>query len=79
MYNNSLKTSAGLMILISFDTMQKYNQTALTYVPPHAKTNKMTCAPSEDADQPDHPPSLIGVFGVRIKKRLAFNYLLSAQ
>ena len=44
------------MILTSFDTIQKYNQTALTYEPPHAKTNKMTCAPSKDADQPDHPP-----------------------
>ena len=57
------------MILTSFDTIQKYNQTALTYVPPHAKTNKMTCAPNEDADQPGHPPSLIGVFAVRMKKR----------
>ena len=29
--------------------------------PPHDKTNKMTCAPSEDSDQ----PSLIRVFTVR--------------
>ena len=28
----------------------------------HYKTNKMTCAPSEDSDQPGHPPSLIRVF-----------------
>ena len=27
--------------------------------PPHDKTNKMTCAPSEASDQPGHPPSLI--------------------
>ena len=27
--------------------------------PPHDKTNKMTCAPSEDSDQPGRPPSLI--------------------
>ena len=26
------------------------------------KTNKMTCAPTEDANQPDHQPSLIRVF-----------------
>ena len=26
--------------------------------PQHDKTNKMTCAPSEDSDQPGHPPSL---------------------
>ena len=28
-----------------------------TYEPQHYKTNKMTCAPSEDLDQPGHPPS----------------------
>ena len=32
------------------------------------KTNKMACAPSEDSDQPEHPPSLIRVFAVRMKK-----------
>ena len=32
--------------------------------PPHDKTNKMTCAPSEDSDQPGHPPSLIRVFAL---------------
>ena len=47
------------MILSSFDTIQKYNQTALTYE--HAKTKKMTRAPSEDADQLGHPPSLISL------------------
>ena len=36
--------------------------------PPHDKTNKMICAPSEDSDQPGHPPSLIRVFAVRTKK-----------
>ena len=30
------------------------------------KTNKMACAPSEDSDQPEHPPSLIRVFAVRL-------------
>ena len=29
------------------------------------KTNKMTCAPSEDSDQPGHPPRLIWVFAGR--------------
>ena len=33
--------------------------------PPHDKSNKMACAPSEDSDQPGHPPSLIIVFAVR--------------
>ena len=31
------------------------------YEPPHDKTNKMASAPSEDADQPGHPPSLISL------------------
>ena len=29
------------------------------YEPPHDKINKIACAPSEDSDQPGHPPSLI--------------------
>ena len=29
------------------------------YELPHDKTNKMASAPSEDSDQPRHPPSLI--------------------
>ena len=28
-----------------------------TYEPQHYKTNKLTCAPSVDSDQPGHPPS----------------------
>ena len=36
-----------------------------TVQPAHDKTNKMVCAPSEDSDQPGHPPSLIRVFAVR--------------
>ena len=45
----------------------------------HDKTNKMTCAPSEDSDQPGHPPSLIRVFTVCMKKAWILNYLLNAQ
>ena len=32
--------------------------------PQHDKTNKLTCALSEDLDQPGHSPSLIRVFAV---------------
>ena len=35
------------------------------YEPPHDKTNIMTCAPSEDSDQPGYLPSLVRVFTVR--------------
>ena len=36
-------------------------------------------APSKDSDQPGHPPSLIGVFPVRMKKAWVLSYPLSAQ
>ena len=47
--------------------------------PPHDKTNKMACAPSENSDQPGHSPSLIRVFVVPMKKAWIFSYPLSAQ
>ena len=50
-----------------------------SYEPPRDKTNKMTCAPSEDSDQPGHPPSLIRVFAVHMKKAWVLRYLLRAQ
>ena len=37
------------------------------------------CAPSEDSDQPGHPPSLIRVFAVRMKKPWVLSYQLSTQ
>ena len=45
--------------------------------PPHDKTNKVACAPREDSDQPGHPPSLIRVFAVCLKKHWALSYPLS--
>ena len=37
------------------------------------------CAPSEHSDQPGHPPSLIRVFAVCIRKHWVLSYPLSAQ
>ena len=37
------------------------------------------CAPNEDSDQPGHPPSLIRVFAIRMKKASVLSYPLSAQ
>ena len=37
------------------------------------------CAPSENSDQPGHPPSLIRDFAVRMKKAWVLSYPLSAQ
>ena len=52
---------------------------SLLYEPAHDETNKMTCAPSVDSDQPGHPSSLIRVFAVRLKKHWVLSYPLSAQ
>ena len=64
----------------------KYNRVALRmkssmviYEPHRDKTNKMACAPSKDLYQPGHPPSLIRVFAVRLKKARTLSYQLSAQ
>ena len=42
------------------------------------QNQKCGCAPREDSDQPGHPPSLIRVFAVRMKKAW-LSYPLSAQ
>ena len=42
--------------------------------PPHDKTNKVACAPSEDSDQPGHSPRLIRVIAVRMKKAWVLSY-----
>ena len=39
----------------------------------------LVCVPIEDSDQSGHPPSLIRVFAVRMKKAWALSYPLSAQ
>ena len=47
--------------------------------PPHYKTNEMAYTPSEDSDQPEHPPSLIRVFAVPMKKTWVLSHPLSAS
>ena len=49
------------------------------YEPVHHKTNKLVCVPSQDSDQPDHPPSLISLPTVSLKEAWALNYLLSTM
>ena len=44
-----------------------------------AKTYKMTCAPIEDSDQPGHPPCLIRVFAVHMKKVGVLSYPFCVQ
>ena len=55
----SVAEQAGLSLNWSQTPKTGFIVTWLLYEPPHDKTNKMTCAPSEDSDQPGHPPSLI--------------------
>ena len=43
------------------------------------RNQQSECAPSEDSDQPGHPPSLIRVFAVRMKKPWVLSLPLSAQ
>ena len=50
-------------IFSSFSYFSDYFQTLL-HEPRYNKTNKV-CVPSEDSDQPGHPPSLTRVFAVR--------------
>ena len=49
------------------------------YELPRDKANKMACVPSKDSDQPGHPPSLIKVVTVHMKKPWALSYPLSTS
>ena len=55
------------------DSRKKY------FEPPHDKTNKMTFVPSENSDQPGHPPSLIKVFAVRAVGSLGPSFASGGQ
>ena len=68
-----------VFLLRRLDPLLYVETPSLKFEPPHDKTNKMACAPSEDSDQPGHLPSLIRVFVVRMKKAWFLSYLLSAQ
>ena len=63
----------------------QHRQTSFFYLTSLASKKKVhmsrlvTCAPSEDSEQPGHPPSLIRVFAVRIKKAWVLSYPLSSQ
>ena len=51
-----------------------HNNSAATW-----QNQQSECVPSEDSDQPGHPPSLIRIFAVRMKKAWVISYPLSAQ
>ena len=58
----------------SSNSREKSDKWAATW-----QNQQSDCAPSEDSDQPGHPPSLIRVFAVRMKKDWVLSYPLSAQ
>ena len=59
--------------------MQQSNSTVKAIWAATWQNQQSDCAPSEDSDQPGHPPSLIRVFAVRMKKAWVLSYPLSAQ
>ena len=58
-------------IVLRYDLLGKW---AATW-----QNQQSECAPSEDSDQPGHPPSLIRVLTVRMKKLCFLSYPLSAS
>ena len=46
----------GLDTLVNFPPVYTRETTRILFEPAHDKTYKMACAPSEDSDQPWHPP-----------------------
>ena len=59
--------------------LQRIELGLTTNEPPHDKTNKMTCVPSKDSDQPWHPPNLIRVCAVHMKKPWVLIYQMNTQ
>ena len=85
----TLAEQAGLSLTWSETTKTGFLMTWLSYekwfILPFQKwaatwqNQQSGWAPSEDSDQPGHPPSLIRVFAVRMKKAWVLSYPLNAQ
>ena len=63
----SIAEQAGLSLNWSQTLKAGFVVMWLIYELPHDKNKRMTCASSEDSDQPGHQPSLIRVFAVLSK------------
>ena len=73
-------SSSELQSFSSFLSSKLYNTLIRNMIWASSWENQQCgCAPSEDSGQPGHPPSLIRVFAVRMKKAWVLSYLLSAQ
>ena len=68
-YHLVMANKSGVLLIAQFyDKIFCLKGPALKYEPMHDKTNKMTCVPREDSDQPGQLSSLIRVFAVLMKK-----------
>ena len=67
------------IIMMNDQECQSINTVCFSLMLCRHQTQQNECAPSEDSDQPGHPPSLIRVFAARLKKAWVLNYPLSAQ
>ena len=68
--NEWIPTQKNLSDIVEYALIMlwRVKEEQITNEPRHDKTDKMSVRPpSEDSDQPGHPPSLIRVFGVRMK------------
>ena len=72
-YAKCKKCDEMYMCYIYVDSRKKH------FEPSHDKTNTMIFVPSEDSDQPGHPPSLIRVFALRSMGNLGPNSASGGQ
>ena len=71
LFKCELRVCVGVKLLI---------KTAIKYIWAATWQNQQNgCAPSEDSDQPGHPPSLISFFADRMKIAWVLSYRMSAQ
>ena len=66
--------SPSMSVIYNYTMQNKFSKWAASW-----QNQQNDCAPSEDSDQPGHPPNLIRVFAVRMKKAWVLSYPLSAQ
>ena len=72
----------GLVFLLTLSGREPSHLNVFVFMKKWAaswQSQQNDCAPSEDFDQPGHPPSLIRVFAVRMKKAWVLSYPLRAQ
>ena len=72
-YRIDLKNTFFLMFFCCIKIILNFITWATT-----CQNQQSDCAPSEDSDQPGHPPCLIRVFAARMKKAWVLSYPLSA-